>query len=56
MAIYAVKIGDIYLRAEKPITQEEQQAAVEMMKGIKPLTAEQSKKLDVEFRFNRPQP
>ncbi len=36
MPAYAVKLGEIQLRSAKPITQEQREAAILMLKGEKP--------------------
>jgi len=40
MPTYAVKIGEIFLEADEPITHEQREQAIKMLKGEEPMTNE----------------
>lgn len=40
MPKYAVKLGDIFLEADEPISKEQREQAIKMLKGEEPMTDE----------------
>lgn len=44
---YAVKIGEIHLRSDKPITKEQRTAAIKMMRGDEPMPSDMQEGLEI---------